>query len=134
MFKLGDRVYDLTGADGKKLPATIIGLPYTHSSYLFKDHYQISHYGSIEGKQTGLALEHELELMDMKSETTTAEHEQQETEKIVELLEEAVWYENKPKRTPRSKSGDTIAALIQVLVGKGLISSQDVTRILNLKK
>lgn len=70
----------------------------------------------------------------MSDETTVAEQEMLETEKIVELLEEAVWYENKPKRTPRSKSGDTIAALIQVLVGKGLISSQDVTRILNLKK
>jgi hypothetical protein len=68
------------------------------------------------------------------NETTTAQHELDETVKIVELLEDYVWYENKPKRAPRAKSGDTIATLIQVLVGKGLISSQDVTRILNMKK
>jgi hypothetical protein len=78
----------------------------------------------------------EIELVSHDNVTTVAKQEVVETNLIVSLIEEYTRYEAKPfkLRKPRSKSGETIAVLIQILVSKDLISSQDVSRILNMKK
>lgn len=79
----------------------------------------------------------QLELVERLPETTSVEQDEvSETNAIVEALEDAAWYEGATEnlRTPRAKSGDTLALLVRVLVAKGVISSKDVTRILNLKK
>lgn len=79
----------------------------------------------------------QLELVERLPETTSVEQDEvSETNAVVEALEDAAWYEGATEnlRTPRAKSGDTLALLVRVLVAKGVISSKDVTRILNTKK
>lgn len=72
----------------------------------------------------------------MKKRDTTSE---QETNNILEAIEEFVWYdmpeaERDAMKTQRIKSGEVIYVLVKLLVDKGLLSFDDIVNTLRKPK
>lgn len=69
--------------------------------------------------------------------TSVQKTEQDETNEIVKLLDEHIFYEKPDKRgldKVIAKPGTAFAVLIQILVSKGVLTVQDVKRALNVGK
>lgn len=69
--------------------------------------------------------------------TTTKDADLKETNEIVKLLDEHIFYDKPSKKgldTVIAKPGTALAVLIQVLVSKGVLSLQDVQRAISLGK
>lgn len=62
---------------------------------------------------------------------TTEQVETEETQAILTKIDEYVWYgEGAYHKGTRAKSGQVIGTLVKILVAKGLLTVQDVDRIL----
>lgn len=65
-----------------------------------------------------------------KSSTTTAEVELQEVQDISHAISEAIFYDGFEAPKVLAKANDVVGALITIMVAKGIITKQDVKRIL----
>lgn len=71
-------------------------------------------------------------LEDNKMSTTTEQYNTEETKKIIEALDNYVWYDMPEELAPgiKAKSGQVLTALVYILVEKGFLSSKDIQRLI----
>lgn len=135
MPKVGDKVRILSTTDDYCMSA--VGLEFTVGrvedsaifvvdTELLPDGYRGSYAFSSNDEKWEIVSEANPE----KSSTTTAEVEMQEVQDITHSISEAIFYDGFEAPKVLAKANDVVGALITIMVAKGIITKQDVKRIL----
>lgn len=75
----------------------------------------------------------EFSQIETKTQTTTEQDIKDETKKVARLIDEAIFYEGYEPPKVAAKANAVVGSLVEILVAKGLLSSKDVKRILDVK-